>query len=503
MADQQEAPPTRLERWLRRAAESPIGRRWAALPIRLRQSLAGLAGGAFGLLVFVAFVLGLQAVAQTQLATAEPSPIAIASPTETATSTATPSPSPTPTPTPTPTPAPTASPTPSPSPSASTSPGVSTPDDPTVLARVSCTFLGPAASTASKLYAACAGNKIVAVDLSTGKVSKTYALTRPSSGLARFPVVVEVKDALWVYWNDALIQRYDLSSGKVTGQVSGNRIVPDPKGGIWIETQDGALHGMTARTGLPPAPSAGSVPPSTWIGCGEIWQVVDGVVHVSDLSDGTIRGTFTYVAGSAILQAGPTCWQAVSSAGGWRLTNLSSQCVGSLTVRFPSRPFDLGNTTWVLESGGMVQISIAAGTTHGSIWKLPGGVSVDQPPVYASGQVWTGSSTDLVRLDIPLKAISGQGYAPPIVCPTPSPTPTPTPTPSASPSATPSPNSTATAPPTPTPTPTPEPTPTPTAKPSPTPTSTPTPEPTPTPTSTLAGGGLAGEVVALGAHRIL
>jgi outer membrane protein assembly factor BamB len=449
------------------------------LPLLARQVLAGLGGGAFGLFLVVAFIASLHAVAQSVAPAPSPSVVAMASATPTASPTPTDSPTPTLEPTPSPTPTDTPVPTASPSPTPSPSPGVTAPEHPLVLTRVSCLFLGPAASIGGRLYAACAGNQVLAIDLATGKVARTYQLTRSSSSVLRSPTLLEVKDALWVQWNDALIQRYDLSSGKLTGQVPGNRIVADSSGGIWIETQDGAVHSMTARSAMPPAPSGGGGIPSTYIGCGSIWQVRDGSLYVSSLATGASQGTFPVASGTSVARIGPACWLVKGSArAGYELTNLSTQCAGSRTMSFSGLPFDLGGTTWMLKGGGMVQLSLATGRTYGSIWQLPGGLSLDQNPVYAGGQVWTGSSTELVRLDIPLKPISGQGSMTPVVCPSPSPTPTPSPTPSPTPTASPTPTPAAS----PTPTPTPSPTPTgatPTPKPTPTPTATPTATPTP------------------------
>ena len=434
-----------------------FARLWSAVPVPARQSIGALLGATLGLALVVSFVFGLRTFARVALSM--PSPSLVAAVSNEPTPTDTPSPTPTATPTDSPTATPTESPIPNPTPTAAPTQGPTSPDHPNVLARVACLFLGPAGSVSGRLYAACAGNQVVAVDLTSGKIAKTYALTHPTTRVAASTTRLLVKDALWIGWSDGLIQRYDLSTGKVTGQVSGDRLIGDPASGIFIETQDGAVHAMGARTGMPAGAAYGVAFPSVWIGCGSIWKWTAGTLTVTSLG-GAAQGSFALPTGFGIASSGSKCWYVTgTSAKGYTLTNLTAGCLGGKTIRLAAVPFDLGATSWMLRSGGMAQVALPSGAVSSTTWKLPGGLGLDQPPVYASGQVWTGSSTELVRLDIPLKAMAG-GSLPPTVCPTPAPTPSPTTAPTPTPAA-------ATAPPA-------TPTPTPAATPAVTPAATPT-----------------------------
>lgn len=445
------------------APVEPVWRSWVGLvPAQARQSLAALLGVALGFALIAGLVVGLRTFAHVALSTPTPSvlaalteePTAAESPTETAAATA----SAEATATDVPTAAPSPTPTPGPTQPSGPTQGPAGPDHPAVLASVDCMFLGAAGTASGRLYAACADNRVVAINLTTGKVAKTYPVTHPSTRVAASVTRLAVKDVLWIGWSDGLIQRYDLSTGKVTGQVSGDRFLTDGAGNVWIETPDGAVHAVSARSGMPA--SGSGTPPSAWICGGNIWVWNSGTMTVTSTS-GAARGSFAIGGGFTILDVGPACWYTAGSArSGYSLTNLTSGCLGSKTVKLASQPFDLGTTTWMLTSGGMVQVALPSGAKSSTVWKLPGGLGLDQPPVYASGQIWTGSSTTLVRLDIPLRAMAG-GTLPATVCPTPSPTPVPTPTPAPTEAPTAAPTDAAT--PTPAPTATPVPTATPAA----------------------------------------
>ncbi len=459
----------RLE-WVRRTR---AGREWARLPLRTRQVLAGFGGASASLILVAAIVLAIHPAAAEPIHAGSTTFVAAAStsPGDGATGTSSPASG--------------ASASTAGTPSA-VSATPSAPQEPAVLSSVDCVYQGYYTVSGNTLYAGCQTG-VEAIDLNTGTVARTYdiASTRVQQRCEMAchvfgPDAIAVSaGALWVEWSDDVVQRYNLSSGKVTGQVPGAVMASDSKGHVWIGTYGNDPAWVTATGSLPAGSDFGENPSPLWGACGVLWQVMpDNQMWLQIMSGGETR-TIAVPDGDTVVKIGAACWL-VKNDNGWHLTRLGTECAGTLAVDYPNLPFDLGGGTWIIENEGMIQIDMGSGTTYGSLWTLPlGGGRFLEPPLYASGQIWADTGTQLERLGIPEDAISAPPTLPDFECAPPPSPPTPTPTPGWM---TPAPADTPT--PSPTEAPTPSPTPTPTASPAPTPTPTPTPKPTPTPAPT-------------------
>jgi hypothetical protein len=291
-----------------------------------------------------------------------------------------------------------------------------------------------------------------------------------------YPAAIVVDGGLWIEWTDNLIQRFNLATGKKTGEVDNSLLVGDVYGSIWVQNGAG-LTAVSPSGQLPPGAGTPYGGPEYQAACGALWLLGQDGAGSGTLSIVDSAGRATPLAGSvsrgaSVLDIGSSCWiEQADGRGGTSLTRISHTCVGNavLDVTSGAYPFALGETYWVTVDGDVSLVPFDPVTLegYGRGWLSPSG-SPWGTVVEASGQVWADDGGKFERLDIPVSPIPGQATWPPVVCAAPSPNPTPTAT------ATPSPTPTATA----------TPSSTPTATPSPTPTATPTPTSTPTPTAT-------------------
>ncbi|HEX7491680.1 MAG TPA: hypothetical protein VF337_08270, partial [Candidatus Limnocylindrales bacterium] len=213
---------------------------------------------------------------------------------------------------------------------------MTSPRSPAVLASVGC-GAGPTATANGRLYVACADGKVVAISLATDTVVKTYPIQRPWSpqptcapeaGVcvgAPPPSVdsVVVEGALWVQWSDSDLQRFDLNSGKLTGDASDVNLVGVDSGSVWVQNSP---TGVVAVSADGPIPQALSSMDSTWatttIACGSMWQIQDSYLNPVDtvaridphtgatLWEAPIPGSSYHPL--SVIDVGSTCWAAYS-----------------------------------------------------------------------------------------------------------------------------------------------------------------------------------------------
>jgi len=410
--------------WLQRVSASMAGRKWASLSTR-SQRIVGAGGAAALVLTLVAgmaFVAGAVSP-QGAIATASPQ-IAIAS----------------------------ASPSPVASPSSTASSAPTPPSDSAVIASVDCSADGPTATADGVLYVSCGGMAgkptIIAIDLATDKVVKTYTLARQGPKcqtmcLPLGPYMIDVLGGLWIEWTDSVIQRLDLTSGNTTSEVSDAILLGDASGSIWIQTDRG-LVAVSPNGSLPKSVGPfGAGQSQIQLACGSIWQ--GDVTGLSAYDPAT--GLFRHVLGTestslgVTIGLGSTCWMETHVLGKTILTSMSGQCVGGAAVTVPQLPFQLGDATWILKDRALFQFDMTTGETYGLPHAIPDGNPSTNIIVEAAGQVWTDDGDHFVRIALPLNPIPGQVPFPPLTCsaasPSPSPSASPSPFESASPSASP------------------------------------------------------------------
>jgi hypothetical protein len=403
------------------AATTRAGRKWAGLTPRSQRAIAAAGAAGLVLLMVGGLALGAMVGSPEARAPASSSPwiaevatpsTASASPTQTAS----------------------LSESARPSEAASASPSG-------VLASVDCVAVGPAATADGRLYVACGlGTEasVIAIDLATDKVVETYPITRPDPPCQQACIPLHataliVDGGLWIEWSDSEVQRVDLDSGEVTGEVSQARLVGDALGGIWVETASG-LHGVSPDG---PMPETGGTKYGAWSGyevaCGWIWIAsapgTYGYVSAFDqFSDGFREVPATAGYGSRVLGIGSTCWLARDAppyGGEVELTRFNGECLGSQTMTLDALPFELGDTAWIRTNGAVSRLDMTTGSVSGPALPMPSSFGPQSTLVAASGQVWAADGDRFVRLAIVLDPTPGQATMPPFACASPSPTATP------------------------------------------------------------------------------
>jgi hypothetical protein len=301
------------------------------------------------------------------------------------------------------------------------------------------------------LYVSCGYNqKVVAIDLTTDQVVKTYSVPKAIGpcGMAcvmPLPDVLIVDGGLWIQWNDGYVQRLDLDSGQTTTDAQGVQLLGDAFGWLWVQAKADTAWAVGPEGPLPDSIGART---SSWhrfdVACGQIWESWPGeggttVLAPVDRDSGTATLPQLIVPASIarfnLAEFDSACWLVGSSSTDttypWHIARLSdftrgsAACFAPAWLRANRIPFALDATDWVWQGSTIKQIDMVSGETYGRPWAMP----LEQGPVVvANGQVWAQSDTSLVRLDIPLDPVPNQTALPPIVCANQSPSPTSSPT---------------------------------------------------------------------------
>jgi hypothetical protein len=421
--------------WVARKIEwveaTRAGRKWAELTPRSQRILVTAGAAGLALIMVAGLVLGVESGSPATRTSESPGP-RVAEATESQSGSASPVDSALP-----------------PAPSASenqTSYG-----DPSILASVGCAANRATASAGGRLYVACgfgAAATVVAIDLATDVVARTYEISRPNppcQGACRplVPEALMVHGGLWIEWSDSVVQRFDLNSGKVTSQVSDIHLVGDIWGSIWVET----ASDLTAVSPDGPLPQSNPASEVSWtdirVACGSIWAVSGSTGAVSFFDTVTHGWRVAVVTGGyvyQVLELGSTCWIVRSSSGGkWQLTRFQGGCLGDQAITVDALPFQLGDNTWIQTQDGLYRIDLTSGVKYGPAWLLPTRGSYDTV-AWASGQVWAANGDQFARLAIPPNPAPNQATMAPLACAIPSPSPSPSPSVTPTASATPSPS---------------------------------------------------------------
>ncbi|MGZ6266032.1 MAG: hypothetical protein ACXWN4_03905 [Candidatus Limnocylindrales bacterium] len=415
------------------------GRDWAGLTRRTRGML--VVAGAGAIVAMVAAGLAFGPLAGGSAPTPRPSwPVAAAistSPSATPSSTVEPSASPSITggePS-----------VPEPSPTEDDSPLT-----PAVLASVDCSTYnssyGSSAVAGNLLYVSCGfDQKIVAIDLTTDKIVRTYPVPKEIGKCAMAcvmpaPDTIIVDGGLWIHWNDRYLQRLDLDSGQTTTSAQEAELIGDAFGWIWVQGKTDTAWAVGPQGPLPDSLGART---SNWnrfsVACGQLWEEFPGqdgttvlapVDHESGLATEphlTVPKTIDW---SYVSEFDSACWLVGSSfadhTGIYHIVRLSDFTAGSTPCFAPSWlkgdhvPFDLDGTDWVWDGSVIRQIDMVTGKTYGRGWTMP---QLDAEVLVANGQVWASAGDQLERLDIPLSPIPNQTPLTPIVCGEQSPSP--------------------------------------------------------------------------------
>jgi hypothetical protein len=386
--------------------------------------------------------------------------------------------------------------------SASQSATVGPPQIAEVLSTVSCDPDWTQVTADGRLYVSCSdGAQIIAIDLATDEVARTYKVTRPYNNP---PDEMIVDGGLWLsFSNDEGtqfdVQRLDLTTGAKSVEFKNSVLIGEVGGTIVMADKGKNLYKVNPANGTRtawPTDAQGTVGDPTQyvpVACGKLWDLGqrDSIGRVDPASGEEIYLDDTGPNGAwDVVQTGDTCWGVFDSnpsttpdTDPFVLTQLGSTCMGTTGAKFTGEPFVLGDAFWEIVGNQATELDPITGKL-GSTWILP---SInDEWLTLAEGQVWLADDSGVHRLDVQLDQMTHEPSSFALVCPAPAPTDSPSPSPSPSDSASPSEMPTAGVTPTPTPTPSPTPTPTPLPSPSPSPSPSPTPSPTPTTSPTAA-----------------
>jgi len=333
--------------------------------------------------------------------------------------------------------------------------------------------------------------KVIAIDLASDKVVKTYKL--PFS--AKFDADTLIVDGgLWVGATDVEgppqsdptftyeTVRLDLASGSRKTDLKHMELIADLEGTIVATDEDGLPYKINAATGaksLWNSTNVQSVVENEFASakCGSLWDLSgesDGLVGVDPATGKATTIPLSVDGGKVvdILQSGKTCWVEIDTSPSSgdpysdpaTLAQLGPTCMGPASRQsFTYSTYEVGGTFWEILAGGISQVDPVAGKVGPTYW-VP--TSNDGLVTLADGQFWLATDKSLVRLDIPVDQMapaptpvsltcagSGNGPVDDEPIPTDSPTQSPSPSPSSSASASASPSISSTPSPTPTGTP--------------------------------------------------
>ena len=350
--------------------------------------------------------------------TASPTPVSTASPTPSSSRLASPTPVPTPSPVPTPMPTPPQLATAS---LASVDPNAL--QTPKVLATVPCAIdltVRPVVS-GGLFYALCGLDTIVAIDLKTDRIARTYSLNLPEPKHCEMACVmsgvtaIAVNQGLWVELylptnsSPSSVVRFSLGSNRITRTLPNTTLMGAGFGDIWINDP---TYGVSAiyPNGNRDTRFQEAVPPGSLVeACGSIWAW--GLDQDNSAIARQNRYGRTIWQGREagwileIHQAGNECWALVQVpqtdySDKYCFARLGQSGVDSRSPLFDSPIITLGETYWLRSAGLIRQLDPTTWTLRAGGWLLPdkqNGFLIE-----VGGQVWASSGANLVRLNIPL-----------------------------------------------------------------------------------------------------